>query len=86
MIEKARKNKKAEAKEKDSRSADEIKEDKKVSMKEMMAKAKAEKAIADSKKDSEENPAIELTKEEKEETKEYFDNIKKKYDQRYFEK
>ena len=86
MIEKARKSKKAEAKEKDDRSADEIKEDKKLSMKEMMAKAKAEKEEAAKKKDSEENPAIELTAEERKETKEYFDNIKQKYDERYFEK
>lgn len=68
-------------------------------MKEMMAKAKAEKAEANAKKkeqedavkkvaasNEDENPAIELTQEEKQETKEYFDKIKEKYDQRYFEK
>lgn len=90
MIEKARKEKKAKAPKEEELTTDEIKEGKKLSMKEMMAKAKAEKAEAAKKKEQEEGKEeehrYELTAEEKKETKEYFDNVKKKYDQRYFEK
>ena len=50
MIEKARKNKKANEEPKEEKSSDQIKEEKKLSMKEMMAKAKAEKAEAAAKK------------------------------------
>lgn len=74
MINNARKAKK----EKDEMTTDEIKEEKKLSMKEMMAKAKADKAEASKTKDvdKEENIAYVLTKEEQAETKEYFDGIK----------
>lgn len=57
-------------------------------MKEMMAKAKAEKEASKQKKEEvkPEDHVFELTEDEKKETKEYFDNVKEKYDTRYFEK
>jgi len=77
MIEKARKEKKQEKESKSSAKLD---------MKEMMAKAKADKAEAAAKKAQQENGQFELAEEDITKNKEFYGDMKKKYDQRYFEK
>lgn len=81
MIEKARKDKKEKKETKEEKKANT-----KMDMKEMMAKAKADKAEAAVKKIEQENGQFEMTEKEVTENKQFYENVKEKYDQRYFEK